>query len=502
MADVNLEYQSSGFERTHGELKTLEETSHRASTWFKPMQSTLESVGSTGQNAFRQVASGAKEATGSLWDFITGLTKVTAIVTTINGLLAGAGVYAFGRWSESMLKATESSRTLEATMRSVLGNEAAFQKISQFAKGAAAASPTATYQQVMETAKTFSLLPGTQPIYEQGNTKWMKTIEDTVEGLSRMFPKEGREGADYMVKQALAKHWRPFEMQTGRTPESLAQGVNMGKEEMESSSLNILKAINSYAQVAPQIATLDGLLNKLRGSYHQWLEDIGNTGIYDKTLGYLQRFNQFFEKIASGTQGRGMATAISSLMGSVGDSIEKILSKGVDWERVTDTKSAIAAFKRVGSNTADAIKEGWDSSKDTITSALSDMIVFAAESSLKVGWSAGKNIGLEIWAGMQEGMKQKPGKTMLEAAGAGAYAGKSGLPGMAIGAAVGAETVAAPSQWQTLKGWWQEYDAFMGQVQSRIVDIIGLAPKAEAAGKMGFDKTAFRDRWGDRAKTS
>lgn len=410
MTDVNLEYTSSGFQAVNGELKSLESSSRAATGWLKPMQSTLESIGSSGRSAFGQVAAGAKEATGSIWSFIEGLTKVGAVITTINGLLAGAGVFGFAKWSEGMLKATESGRTLEASLKAVLGTQEAFQKVSDFAKGTAAGSSDTTRTQVLETAKRFSLLPGTQPIYEQGNTQWMQRIENIVHGFSQMYG-GGRENAEHVVQQALGGMWRPFQMQTGVKPEALAQRAGMGKEEMESTSLNTLKALEVLTRAAPQITTLEGVMNKLRGSYKEWLEQIGNTGIYDKVLGYMGRLNEFFNRLFSGGQGKGMATALSQAMEAVADGISKIFTKGIDWDKITNLSGAIKAFEQVAKNAAQTLKDGWDAHKDSISEALTKALEFAAGvviGSAKIFLPVGKEIASKIVQGIKDEMAAHP----------------------------------------------------------------------------------------------
>ena len=324
--DLNINYSSTGFEAVNGQLSTLESRFSRAPGWTVPFNTTVKEASEKGSQGFQKIGDAAQGAIGKIESFLWSFTKITTVVTAVNGLLAGAGVYAFGRWSEGMLKATESNRTMEASLKSVLGTQEAFQKVSQFARGAAASSSDTTYAQTLETAKRFALLPGTQPIYEQGNVEWMKRIEGVVSGLARMFPQEGRTGAEEMVQGALMGMWRRFELQTGRRPEELAQGIGMGKEEMEGSSLNILKALESVTKVAPQITTLTGLMNKLKGSYHEWLETIGNAGIYEKVLGYLGKFNEWFQKTFSGSQGKGFATAINQTLESIADGIAKIFT--------------------------------------------------------------------------------------------------------------------------------------------------------------------------------
>lgn len=81
-------------------------------------------------------------------------------------------------------------------------------------------------------------------------------------------------------------------------------------------------------------------------------------------------------------------------------------------------------------------------------------------------------MGKAIGDAIQEGMKESPLLTMLMGAGAGAYTlGKVGVPPL-VGAAVGAEAVALPTQLKEIDRLSREYDTVMRRIGDSIENFI------------------------------
>ena len=199
--DIILEYGSTGFEKVQGELRSIEKAGSDIPNWFRPTHRTLEEVGSKGSGAFRQLSSAIEGAKGHVSDFIGHLTRLGAVVTGVIGALGGVGVYAAARWTEGMLKATESNRNLEASLMGVIRNQGAVNKIMDFARSYAATSPVATYHEVLETMRELAYQPAFKPI--MGDPAEMKRVMDVVQGLATMRPQEGIEGATQALRQAM-----------------------------------------------------------------------------------------------------------------------------------------------------------------------------------------------------------------------------------------------------------------------------------------------------------
>ena len=399
--DVSIKYGSTGFEKIQGELKHLEKSGSDIPNWFRPAHRTLEEVGSKGYGAFAQLSAGIQNAKGHVSDFIGHLTRLGAVVTGVIGALGGVGVYAAARWTEGMLKATESNRNLEASLMGVMRNQGAVNKIMEFARGYAATSPVATYHEVLETMRELAYQPAFKPI--MGDPAEMKRVMDVVQGLATMRPQEGIEGATQALRQAMSGVWVTMQRQYGIRKETLAAQAGMPAEEMEFSPAKSFKALEQFVLSSTQQTTnLTSVMKKLRESYTDWLETIGNAGIYDKALGYLQKLNESFMNLSGGTAVSGAAKAISLFLESIADAIARILTVGIDWDKIANQEDAMSAFRKLAENTINEFRRAWEENKDAINLTIKEAIVFSAD----VATDVGKSLGLAIWEGMREQAKR------------------------------------------------------------------------------------------------
>ena len=467
--DVTLKYGSTGFEKIQGELKHLEKSGSDIPNWFRPAHRTLEEVGEKGYGAFRKLSSGAQEASSHIMGFIGHLTRLSAIVTGVNALLGGLGVYAAARWTEGMLKATESNRNLEASLMGVLRNQSTVKSIFDFAKSYAAESPIATYHEVLETMRELAYQPAIKPIL--GDPAEMKRVMDVVQGLQAMQPERGIQGATYALRQALSGVWRSLQYEYGIRPETLAGKAGMTVEEMQFSPARTFGALEKFVLGATQpVASLTSTVKKLRETYHDFLEDIGKAGIYDKVLGYLQQLHGSFSKLSEGPAVSGAAKGISLFLESIADAIAKIVTVGIDWEKVADLPGALQAFRKMGRNTIEELGKGWEENKDWLKSTFEETLSFATTSSIAVLRKSMPVVNKAIREAAEEGMKEAPITTILMGAGAGAWGlRKFGVPPL-IGAAAGAELVSLSSQLKEIDRLSREYDTYMRRIGDALIN--------------------------------
>ncbi len=405
MSDVTLEYGSTGFEKIQTEIEKLKDYTGKISSWFQPANRTLEEHATQGSNAFRKINTAIQESSSHVLGFIGHLARLGAVVGTVQGILGGLGVYAFERWTKSVLMATDSQRQLEASLLGVIRNQDAVNKIMGFARGYAAQSPIATQHEVLETMRELAYQPAIKPIMEEGDVNMMKRVMDVVQGLATMRPQEGIQGATYAFRQAMSGVWRTMQYQYGIRPEHLAAGAGMSTEEFESSPGKSFKALETYVLGATQQTTsLTTVMNKLRASYREWLEDLGKTGIYDKVLGYLTRLNEFFRRIGESEQWKGITQSINVVLEGIANGIANILTKGIDWEKVTDLSGALKAFGKVAENATEEIKKVLEEKKESITTALGNLLVWVASTTAETVGNLFIPVGGAIVKGIIEGV--------------------------------------------------------------------------------------------------
>jgi hypothetical protein len=471
--DVVIEYGSTGFEKVQGELKSIEKAGSDVPNWFRPAHRTLEEVGSKGQGAFRQLSAGVQEASSHLLGFIGHLTRLASIGTVVSGVLGSLGVYAFERWTKSVLMATDSHQKLEASLLGVVKSQGTVKKIVEFSEAYAAKSPMITRDEALETMTQLAFHPAFKPIMEEGDVDTMKRVLDVVQALAKIRPQEGIEGSTLALRQAMSGVWRTMQHQYGIRPEYLAGKAGISMEQFESAPAKSFKALETYVLGLTQPTTnLTNVIKKLRENYHEWLEDLGKTGIYDKVLGYLTKLNEFFKRIGESSQWKSVTQSINSVLEGIANGIANILTKGIDWEKVTDLSGALKAFNQVGRNTIEEVSNAWEANKDWLTSTLEQILGFAATSSIAVAKRLFPAVGKAIADAIQEGMKESPFLTMLLAGSAGAWLGtKFGIPPHIAGP-VAMEAVALPTQLKEIDRLSREYDTAMIHIGDSIENFI------------------------------
>jgi hypothetical protein len=409
MSDVTLEYGSTGFEKVQTEIEKLHDYTSKVPSWFQAANKPLEEHATHVSNAFGKINTAIQESSSHVLGFIGHIARLGAIVGTVQGVLGGLGVYAFERWTKSVLTATDSHRQLEQSLLGVVKSQGAVNKIVEFSEAYAAKSPMATRHEVLGSLREFAFIPSIQPIMEEGDTDMMERLMNVVQGLSKIRPEAGWAGATNALKLAMMRIWRTMGHEYAIRPEMLAGKAGMSMEEFESSPSKSFKALETHVLSVTQPTTnLTNVIKKLRESYQEWLEDLGKTGIYDTVLGYLTKLNEFFRRIGESEQWKGVTKGINTALEGIANGIANILTKGIDWEKVTDLSGALSAFRQVGANTIEEVSKAWEENKDVLNSTFEKIITFVANAAIGVAGKVFVPVGEAIGNAMIEGMKKHP----------------------------------------------------------------------------------------------
>jgi hypothetical protein len=92
----------------------------------------------------------------------------------------------------------------------------------------------------------------------------------------------------------------------------------------------------------------------------------------------------------------------------IANGIANILTKGIDWEKVTDLSGALSAFRQVGANTIEEVSKAWEENKDVLNSTFEKIITFVANAAIGVAGKVFVPVGEAIGNAMIEGMKKHP----------------------------------------------------------------------------------------------
>lgn len=386
--DVRVQYESTGFERVNKELSSLEKTGTGAGNWFSPLQKTLKEAETAGVS-FASKLSSELQAVGSVaGHVVTQLAKVATGITAIAGVVGGAATAAFAMWSGSVLKTTESFRMLEISLYGALKSWESVKTVSEFAKKYSSEFP-AMYKDVMQTIQSMAYMPAMKPMIMAGDVKLMKEAMDIVQGLATMRPEQGVQGATFALREALSGNWRSLQMRFDIPVESIARSAGMTMEQMKSKPEAGFQALGAFTKEYVGVDTMSMMaknlgtqVDNLREKYNLWKESIGKAGFYDKVINYLLKMNDVFENLLkSETLGR-ITKQISSFMESIADKIAGIFTKGINWEGITNLQGALEAFRKVGQNAMEALKETWEVAKGPVSEALKSVLTFGAQVSI------------------------------------------------------------------------------------------------------------------------
>ena len=147
----------------------------------------------------------------------------------------------------------------------------------------------------------------------------------------------------------------------------------------------------------------------------------------------MTQLNQFFKRIGESEQWKGITRGINTALEGIADGIAKILTKGIDWEKVTDLSGALKAFGQVGKNTIEEVSKAWNENKETLNSAFEKVITFVANAAVGVAGKVFVPVGEAIGNAMIEGMKKNPFLSMLMGYAVGGWKGAAVVAGGAGG---------------------------------------------------------------------
>ena len=488
--DVKISYGSTGFEKVNEELIQLERTGGGAHAWFKPLQSSLIEAERAGESFVSKLSSGLQSVASVAGGVVGEIAKIAVGITAVTGVIGGAATIAFASWSKSILTTTESFRMLEISLYGALKSWESVNKVSEFAKKYSAEYP-AMYKDVMQAMQSFAYIPSMKPMLEKGDVTEMKKMMDIVQALTTMRPEQGTQGALFALREALSGNWRSLQMRFDLPIESIAKAGGMTMEQMTKSPAKAIKALEAFTgefvgvdTMAMMAKNLGTQVDNLREKYNLWKESIGKAGFYDKVINYLLKLNEAFENLLKSETLEKITKQISSFMESIADKIAWIFTEGINWEGITDMKGALEAFRKVGQNAMDALREAWEVAKGPVSDALKGVITFGAEVAIDAAKDlfipVGESIAAGIIVGLEQGMKEHPFAMMLVGFLTGAAVTPGGPMAKLIGGAVGMEAVALPSQIKTVKSLWQSYDEFMRGMGEQVEDKLGIGRKPES----------------------
>lgn len=299
---------------------------------------------------------------------------------------------------------------------------------------------------------------------------------DLARALVLIRPEAGIQGAETALRQAFMGRWRGLQ-QYGIRPEDVAalQGVSVKtlehKPEVALAGLEKWKeqAVGADA-LAQSLKTVSAQVTMMHSTWHEWLETIGKTGIYDKVVGYMEKLRISFSQFMESSNMRKWTTEINGALESVADTIANVFTKGINWGNVSSFSDLWEAAKQVASNL-------WDSVKEPLAEGFKKALSFAAEAAVTVIEEAfvpvGMAIGGAIVKGSKKAMEEHPLATMGAAGVAGAMSGPGGFWGKAISGVAAMELVALPTQIGAVKSLWSGYADFMEGIGSRVEAAIG-----------------------------
>jgi hypothetical protein len=473
--DVTLRWGSTGFERVNQEFDMLQRRSDEIRSWGEKVAGGFKRMEEATQYWFRQHKESIGQGITILGDLGNTAIKVSAAFLGLGTVIAGTAAAVVGEFGKAVIKATESNRQLEMSLYGATNSWDAVAKVEKFADQYAREYAVGS-EQTLKAMRELAFIPALRPIIAKGDVEEMRNYMDLARALVLIRPEAGIQGAETALRQAFMGRWRGLQ-QYGIRPEEVAalQGVSVKtlehKPEVALAGLEKWKEQTVGADaLAQSLKTVSAQVTMMRSTWHEWLETIGKTGIYDKVVGYMEKLRISFSQFMESSNMRKWTTEINRALEGVADTIANIFTKGINWNDVSSFSGLWEAVKKVASNL-------WDSVKEPLAEGLQKALNFAVEAVMpvieEVFVPVGMAIGGAVVKGSKEAMEKHPLETMGTAAATGAISGPGGFWGKVISAVGLMELSALPTQIGTIKSLWSGYADFMEGIGSRVEAAIG-----------------------------
>lgn len=444
MGNVTLRYGSTGYSKVRGELSGLEKASGRLEGAFGKVGVSADKTTPRITNFFTKFGGAMKGAAGIAGRFLTIATKVVSVITAIGAAAAGVAAAGFMKWGHSMLKVTESFRLLEISLYGVLKSWDKVKVVSEFAKEYAAKYP-AMYGDIMRAMSSMAMMPALKPIFMKGDIKGMTDIMTIVQSMATMRPDQGITGALFALREALGGNWRTLAMRFDVPVRSVAETVGMTMEEMRASPMAALKALKGWTDatvgadtLAMAAKNLGTQLGNIKDKYEMWLERLGKLGIYQKVVDYIIKMNDFMDQLMESDKIEEWTRKLNSALEGIAERLAGIFTEGIDWGGIESLGGLIDAFRQIGKNALEAMRNVWDANKDILRKGLEAVMSKVAEGVAFTVKEIFIPVGAAIGKGIFTGVKQ--------------FFAEHPILGAAGGAAVGAKMGAAFGPWGALIG--------------------------------------------------
>jgi hypothetical protein len=425
MDDVSVKWGSTGFEKIQQEFQSFEKMVDRlgtAATTFQqkaahlsesmkgaakmpemksdllqPMQASLQGV----SKIFAEVSGSWKElfvgggplggitkaigtAASAAANFAMEIVKVTAVLTGLAAVAGGVALAAIGEFTKKIVEETDAHRRLELSLHGLLGSWETVGKMHEFAIGYAVKYGV-EIDKVMATLRKFALMPSIGGAIRRGDLEQMERYMDFVRRIQTLRPEAGMETIAGALQQATVGRYAQIQRMLGAPMPTIAAQAGFGLGEVKASPEKMFAALESYTKakvpmsdLEKQAGLLGNLLTSIRQIYHHWLEEIGNTGIYDNVITKLKSVKESILEFMKTDQMKGWTEKISGFLEDVVNKISSVFTKGIDWTKLANWEDLRSTFGKIAENAKEEFLKVWPKMKQPLIDALNEAFKAAA----------------------------------------------------------------------------------------------------------------------------
>lgn len=441
-----IRFFTSGYERTHREMSSIERKSKSIGTGFTQMGKAGAGAGPMITRGLG-IVRGGLSATVGIFKTLFGLTvRVTAVLGGVAAAITGVGIALATKFAKGLMTTRENFYLIETALTGVVKNAAQVRKISEWAMKYAAVFP-AMYGDVMDAMKGLAMMPSLKPIFTKASVADMEKIMNIVQGLAALDPQQGVRGALLAMREALSGQWRTLQMRFEIRPQDVAEAAGLTMEELKNMPAKAIEALDAFVRLnagsdmlRKSAESLGTQWGNLGDQYEMFLNRIGQYGAYRKLVEFLMKVNDIWGKILKSEGAKRLGQDISRIFEAAIAGIESSFDK-IDLSGAGMFDSLIKA----GADIIDKLKNMFLDTKDIFATVMQIVLVYVQKVMLftikEIFWPVGVTIAQTIGDAFMETIRQHPMKTWMISMAAGFATG--GVPGALGAGAISAVGIAA-----------------------------------------------------------
>jgi tetratricopeptide (TPR) repeat protein len=244
---------------------------------------------------------------------------------------------------------TDEFRRMEASLVGITGSARAARDLTREIAESARGLPV-TKLEALQGIRGLAFTPGTAGAIAtpgEGRGPAIESLLRTLTGLATIDPEQGIKGAQFAVREALSGEFRSLRFRFEISPDAVAASIGKSLEDLKADPRLTIEALSKFVDTfvgQDAVNAFNRLLstqaNRLRGAFQEFLNLVGDQGIYDRLVSLVGGLADALSGASRGGQAAllGGATIVSqsldrfldNVLSAVGATIFSLTGKNID----------------------------------------------------------------------------------------------------------------------------------------------------------------------------